>query len=421
MDFRSGPAVNDGYVARIVDAELGDALRRAGAVLIEGPRACGKTETALQRAASSVHFDREPGITELLNLDPSIVLSGETPRLFDEWQLAPQLWNLVRGEVDARRQQGQFILTGSTAPVSDAVRHTGAGRFARLRMRGMTLDETGHSTATVSFSSLIAEEKPSAQDPGLNYRDLIDRMVSGGWPGFLRLDPSAAGKNLADYLSTVAELDLREVDGVSRDPIRVRRLFAALARSTASEVSLSTLAKDETSLSRDTVRDYLNALVRIFIVEDQPAWSAHLRSSATLRKEPKRHFVDPSLAAAALGIGPEQLRKEPKFAGQLFESLVVHHLRVYSQSLQGAVAHARDSAGNEVDAIVQFPDGTWHGFEVKLGNQPEVIDNAAAGLLRFSANVDSNPPRSLSVITSMGASYRRRDGVNVIAIGALGA
>ncbi|MBU3994525.1 MAG: DUF4143 domain-containing protein, partial [Actinobacteria bacterium] len=193
------------------------------------------------------------------------------------------------------------------------------------------------------------------------------------------------------------------------------------ARSTASEVSLSTLAKDETSLSRDTVRDYLNALERIFIVEDQPAWSAHLRSSATLRKEPKRHFVDSSLAAAALGIGPDQLRREPRFAGQLFESLVVHHLRVYSQSLQGVVTHARDSAGNEVDAIVQLPDGSWHGFEVKLGNQPEVIDYAAAGLLRFSANVESNPPRSLSVITSVGASYRRRDGVNVIAIGALGA
>src|SRR5699024_1316485 len=250
----------------------------------------------LQIANSVVRIDREPGFVDLLGIDPQLGLQGEVPRLFDEWQLAPQLWNIVRGEVDARRQKGQFILTGSTAPALDVKRHTGAGRFARLKMRTMTLSETGHSTNETSFVDLLAGDSPRTTDPGFSYRDLVTRIVVGGWPGFQDLDAAQASLNLRDYLDTVAEVDLQEVDSVQRDPVRIRRLLSALARSTASEVTLATLARDETSLSRDTVRDYLAALQRIFIIEDQPAWSAHLRSSATLRQEPKRHFVDPSLA-----------------------------------------------------------------------------------------------------------------------------
>lgn len=408
------------YSQRVVDAELVAALRRAGAILIEGPRACGMTETALQLARSSVRLDRDPNSVDLLEIDPSLVLDGDVPRLFDEWQLAPNLWNIVRGEIDARREKGQFILTGSTAPMADAVRHTGAGRFARVRMRTMTLPETGHSTNETSFSKIMSGEAPRAIDSGLEYRQLVERMVIGGWPGFQDLTASEVSQNLQDYLNTVAEIDLYATDGVRRDPIRIRRLFAALARSTATEVSLSTLAKYETSLSRDAVRDYLTALERVFVIEDQPAWSTHLRSSATLRRDPKRHFVDPSLAAAALGAGVEAIVREPRFAGQLFESLVVQHLRVFSQSLGGTVTHARDSYGRELDGVVTLPDGTWAGFEVKLGHDKGVVDAAASGLLNFADQVAGQGPSSLSVIVSSGPSYRRRDGVNVVAIGTLG-
>ncbi|WP_022870123.1 ATP-binding protein [Yaniella halotolerans] len=405
---------------RVVDAELLSALRRAGAVLMEGPRACGKTETALQVARSSVRLDRDPSIVDLIGIDPTLVLNGAVPRLFDEWQVAPELWNIVRGEVDARREKGQFILTGSTAPVADAVRHTGAGRFARVRMGTMTLMETGHSTNDISFSDIMHGESPRAADANLSYRQLVERIVVGGWPGFQDLTAPEVSRNLRDYLNTVAEIDLYATDGVRRDPIRVRRLFAALARSTATEVSLSTLAKDETSLSRDAVRDYLTALERVFITEHQPAWSTHLRSSATLRQEPKRHFVDPSLAVAALGAGVDALLQDPRFTGQLFESLVVQHLRVFSQPLGGTVAHVRDSYGGELDGVVTLPDGSWAGFEIKLGHNKEIIDAAATGLLNFADQVVGPDPSSLTVIVSSGPSYRRRDGVNVVAIGALG-
>lgn len=407
------------YRPRIADAELQDALRRAGAVLIEGVRACGKTETASQVAGSAVHLDREPSAITLAGVDPSLVLEGPTPRLIDEWHLSEHLWNAVRGQVDSRRTPGQFILTGSSAPAADSTRHTGAGRFARLRMRTMTLAEAGSSTEDVSLEGLLNAEPPRASDPGLSFAMLTERLVMGGWPGFQNLSPEDAGRNLTDYLETIAMLDLRAIDGQARDPLRVTRLLMALARSTATEVTISTLARDETSLSRDSVRDYLAALERIFVVENQPAWATHLRSSAVLRKEPKRHFADPSLAAAALRVHPEALRRDPAFTGQLFESLVVHELRIFTAPLGGIVYHARDSAGREVDAIVAMPDGEWAGFEVKLGSDPTVIDGAANSLIAFAAHT-SRPPRSLTVIVSAGPSYRRKDGVNVAAIASLG-
>lgn len=233
------------------------------------------------------------------------------------------------------------------------------------------------------------------------------------------LDAGEISENLFDYLQTIAMIDLRASDGSERDPLRVGRLLRALARSVGTEVSITTLAKDETSLSRDSVRDYLSALERIFVVENQPAWSTHLRSSATLRKEPKRHFADPSLAAAALHTTPISLAHNPAYAGQLFESLVFHDLSVFASPLRASVSHARDSQGNEVDAIVTSADGGWSGFEVKLGNSPAVVDQAAQSLTRFAKNVEQEP-RSLTVLTSQGASYRRGDGVNVVSIGTLG-
>jgi len=406
------------YQQRVVDQELTGALRRAGATLIEGPRACGKTETALQAAASVVHLDRDSAMRELIDVDLSLILAGETPRLIDEWQIAPELWNAVRGEVDTRQATGQFILTGSTAPATDLTRHTGAGRFARVRMRTMTHWEMGWSNGGVSLKDLMNGETPRATAPDVSFGQLTQRLTQGGWPGFRSLSAVDASANLADYLDTVATVDLRMADGVNRDPLRVRRLLTALARSVGREATITTLARDETSLTRDSVRDYLSALERIFIVEDQPAWSTHLRSSATLRKEPKRHFADPSLAVAALNASPQALQRDPAFTGQLFESLVVHDLRVFSQPLRGTVSHTRDSAGREVDAIVSLPNGDWAGFEVKLGSSKETLDAAAVSLLNFAQQV-VNAPVSLNVITLTGPSYRRRDGVNVIAFNAL--
>lgn len=407
------------YIPRIADDELRRALRRVGAVLIEGPRACGKTETASQAARSEVHVDRDPSVPGLAAIDPMLVLEGPSPRLIDEWQLVPSLWNAVRGAVDERREVGQFILTGSTAPGSDSTRHTGAGRFARLRMHTMTMSEMDKSTAEVSLKEILQGDAPRASDPGMSFKELTEQLVMGGWPGYQGLVAEDISLNLADYLETVAMLDVRAVDGTERDPARVSRLLLALARSAGTEVSISTLARDETSLTRDTVRDYLGALERIFLLDNQPAWSANLRSSATLRKEPKRHFADPSLAAAALGVMPEALQKDPAFTGQLFESLVVHELRAYGAPIRGAVFHARDSAGREVGAIVSLPDGTWAGFEVKLGMTPEIIDGAAHSLLVFAQQV-SQQPSALTVVVPSGPSYRRLDGVNVVALAALG-
>nr|WP_236779164.1 DUF4143 domain-containing protein [Agromyces seonyuensis] len=407
---------------RIADDELDAALRRSGAVLIEGPKACGKTATAGRRAASIVRVDTDLGVAAQIAVDPSLVLEGAEPRLLDEWQLQPQLWNAVRRAVDEGEARGRFILTGSTAPAAAAVRHSGAGRFARLRMRTLTLAESGHSEASVSLAALLAGEPPRAATAALEFSGLLERIARGGWPGIADLDLRDALASIRDYADTVATVDIDSA-GKSRDAGRVRRLMSALARSTATEVTISTLANDETSLSRDAVRDYLDALARIFVIEDQPAWSTHLRSSATLRKEPKRHFCDPSLALALVGGDERAIRSDLAYAGQLFESLAVHELRVLAQPLGGEVFHARDSVGREVDAIVQFPDGRWAGFEVKLGAGPDTVDAAATSLAAFAANVHTpaaSAPPVLTVLTGTGASYRRPDGVNVVAIGALG-
>lgn len=406
------------YIARLADAELDDALGRAGAVLIEGPKACGKTATASRRAASVVRVDTDPAVAAQVAVDPGLVLEGKPPRLLDEWQAHPALWNAVRHSVDDSAEKGRFILTGSTAPGVDAIRHSGAGRFARVRMRTLTLFESGDSDAAVSLASLLRHEPPRAPTAALDLRGLLGRIARGGWPGFSELTVPAAIASVRDYAETIATIDIGAA-GRSRDPVRVMRLLRALARSTATEVTISTLARDESSLSRDAVREYLDVLTRVFIVDDQPAWRTHLRSSATLRKEPKRHLADPSLALALVGGDAAALRHDLSFAGQLFESLVVHDLRVLASPLRADIFHARDSAGVEVDAILQLPSGRWAGFEVKLGAGPEAVDAGARSLRAFAAKVDGQDDPVLTVITGTGASYRRPDGVNVVAIGAL--
>ncbi|MCU0622676.1 MAG: DUF4143 domain-containing protein [Gemmatimonadaceae bacterium] len=413
------------YRPRIVDTELATLLRSAGAVVVEGPKACGKTATARQLAASEVLLDVDEPARQVAALDPALVLAGPTPRLLDEWQVVPALWNQVRRQVDAAGAPGRFILTGSAVPADDVTRHTGAGRMARLRMRPMTLAESGAGTGAISLAALMAGEPPRSADPGLTIPDLLTQVAVGGWPLNLTRDVPAAQRAVVDYLEDIRRVDIRRVDGVTRDPDKVGRLLRALARHVATEVSVTTLAADaggaDGPLARDTVLDYLGALERLGIIEDQPAWAPHLRARARVRGSEKRHFVDPSLAVAALGASPARLLADPNAAGLLVESLVIRDLRVYAQALGATVRHYRDNTGLEVDAIVERADGTWGAFEIKLGQGQ--IDAAAESLTRMAAKIDTTrcgPPAVLGVIVGTGYGYRRPDGVAVIPIGALG-
>ena len=410
------------YLPRLVDAELAARLTGWRAVLIEGPKACGKTETARQIAASEVLLDVDENARQAAAIDPSLLLAGEMPRLIDEWQLEPAVWNHVRRWVDDKK--GRFILTGSALPADDATRHTGAGRISRLRMRPMSLSEAGRSSDQVSLAELMAGGATEATDPGLSLHDLIDEVSRGGWPGFRELDLVQARREVRDYLDEVRRVDINRVDGISRDPERVGRLLRSLARNVATRAPATTLAADTAgpgaTVSDDTVRSYLAALTRLMIVEDQPSWTPHLRSRVDLRTTPARHFVDPSLAVAALGATPEQLLRDLELFGLLFESLVIRDLRIYAQTFDGHVKQYRDNKDLEVDAIVQTNDGRWAAFEVKLG--PGRVQQGADSLEKFHAKVDTTQhgePAVLGVIVGSGYGYVRSDGIHVIPIGAL--
>lgn len=414
------------YRPRVADQLLHDRLTSAGAVVLEGPKACGKTWTARQFAASEVLLDVDAGARQALDADPALILGGAAPRLVDEWQIGgTPLWNHVRRAVDDRQSAGQFILTGSSTPADDVTRHSGAGRFARISMRPMSLYEVGDSTGDISVAGLLAGEHASCPDPGLGVLDIIGRIAVGGWPANLGRTVDSALQLNTDYLDHAREVDIPSISGPRRDPERLRRLLTSLARNTATEVKISALAREtlgdnETALARTTIYDYLAALERLMLIDDVPAWSTHLRSRATLRQEPKRHFVDPSLAVAALASTPKRLLDDLGFSGFLFESLVVRDLRILSSPLHGSVAHYRDSNGVEADVILQIPDGTWGAFEVKLG--PGRIDDAAASLLRFASTIDTEragEPGVLGVITTATYGYTRKDGIQVIPIGAL--
>jgi predicted AAA+ superfamily ATPase len=392
---------------------------------MEGPRACGKTATARQVAASEVLLDVDANARRAIAVDPALVLDGPTPRLVDEWQIEPAIWNHVRRAIDDRSDPGQFILTGSAVPADDVTRHTGAGRITRLRMRPMSLFETGRSSGEVSLEGMFEGRAGSSADPGLTVADIAEEVAIGGWPGLRGRGVQDGLLAVRDYLGEVARVDVGRVDTTHRDPSRVERLLASLARNSATHAAATTLAGDtggaDGPLKDDTVRGYLGALERLMIVEDQPAWAPHLRSRHRLRTAPKRHFVDPSLAVAALRATPERLLGDLKLLGFLFESLVVRDLRVYAQAVDAHVSQYRDSGGLEVDAIVEAGDGRWMAFEVKLGQGQ--IDDAAASLTRFAERIDTarcGSPRLLGVIVAAGYGYRRKDGVVVIPIGALG-
>ena len=413
------------YIPRIGDRELARRLESAGAVLIEGPRACGKTAMAREVAASEVLLDVDENARRAAAVDPSLVLAGDSPRLIDEWQIEPGLWNHVRRAVDRGTKRGQFILTGSAAPADDITRHTGAGRISRLRLHTMTLLETGNSTGEVSLQNLLQGGFESCQNPGLSLQEAAVQLCRGGWPGDLERSDAACQGARIDYLEEIRRADISRPDGVRRDPENVGRVLRSLARNLATPVSVRTIAADAGGdrgpLDVDTVSGYLDALRRLMVYEEQSSWSPHLRSRSLLRRAPKRHFVDPSLAAAALGATPERLLADLELLGLLFESLAHRELSVYARACGASVYHYRDNTGLEVDAIVETPGGDWCAFEVKLGGGQ--IDAAAAALLKFRDRVDAEKtgvPQTLGVIVSSGYGYLREDGVAVIPIAALG-
>jgi predicted AAA+ superfamily ATPase len=413
------------YLARIVDHELSERLAGTGAVVIEGARACGKTATARNVSASEALLDIDDNMQEAVTVNPAFVLEGETPRLIDEWQVAPAIWNHVRRAVDDRAKPGQFILTGSATPADDATRHSGAGRITRLRMRPMSFFELGRSDGAVSLSRLLDGEPMAGAKSDLTIPEIATEAAVGGWPGLRDIETGQALRSLRGYVDEIRRVDISRVDEKRRDPSRVGRLIVSLARNVATHVAATTLAKDaggsDGPLDDDTVREYLEALERLMVIENQPAWAPHLRSTHTLRRAAKRHFVDPSLAVAALNATPEQILRDLRLFGFVFESLVVRDLRIYAQAGDGLVSQYRDSSGLEVDAIVEGLGGRWAAFEVKLDSSR--VDEAAANLLKFASKVDtavSGEPAALAVIIGTGFGFVRDDGVQVIPIGSLG-
>jgi predicted AAA+ superfamily ATPase len=414
------------YIKRIIEEDLVEKLAASGAVLLRGPKSCGKTATAQQYAKSVLEMDRDNQVPIIMATNPQLLLAGKTPRLIDEWQEQPEIWNYVRHEVDDRKAKGQFILTGSANPADDVKLHSGAGRFTVVQMDTMTWQELGYSTGVVRMSDLLEGSFPNFYDAGISLDFIIDKMLIGGWPTLLNESTKNALKMNSGYIDLLCEVDMSRVSGVKRDPIKVRSLLRSIARNTATLVDNKTLEQDvktsgSNELSRNTLSVYLDTLTRLMILYEQPAFNPHIRSSASLRKSPKRHLCDTSLAAAALGLDKEALVKDIKYTGFLFESLAIHELNVYAKANDAAVFHYNDSYGYEVDAIVQKRNGNYSAFEIKLG--VGYIDEAAENLKKFAANIDTtrmDVPKSLNIITGTGMSYHRPDGINVISLASLG-
>ena len=419
------------YKARIVDNMLKEKLDSKGAVVIEGPKWCGKTTTAMQVAGSILRMDeprnREANI-QMAEIDPGRLLKGDAPRLIDEWQIAPKLWDATRYEVDTRGKEGQFILTGSAVPVeSEEITHSGTGRFTWLLMRPMSLYESGDSTGEVSLQNLF--ERPD-RIAGTNDFD-IDRLAflicRGGWPHAVGMKEKPALLQAEDYYEAVIKSDINRADGVSKNPERVKRLMRSFARNQGTQISNTMLrddiiSNDTESLNEDTIASYINALKNIFVVEDMAAWNPNLRSKTSIRTSETRYYVDPSIAVAALGIGPKDLTNDLNTMGLLFETLCVRDLRVYAESIGGTVLHYRDKSGLECDTVIHLKNGRYGLAEIKLGGQ-KLIEEGVKNLQSLSNKIDTSKmpaPSFLMIIIGIGKfAYRREDGIFIVPIGCL--
>jgi uncharacterized protein len=412
------------YRQRIADRELDERLGYIGAVLIEGPKACGKTWTATQHAKTVYRFDEDETARALVQLSPERLFENPTPILFDEWQVEPRIWNRVRRQVDDRGRKGQYILTGSASPNDDASRHSGAGRFSVMNMRPMSLFESGHSNGEISLGSLLGGAQQTGLGTHLTFDELVKRIVIGGWPELLDAEEVEGQRWLRDYLTNIIEVDIPNL-GSRRDPISLRRLLQSLGRSVGQAAKASELAKDvggeDGPIAKETLTAYLSALSRLHLLDNSEAWLPHMRSRTRLRTAAVRYFVDPSLGPASLGVGSSELIGDLNALGLHFEALVIRDLRVYAQLHNARVDSWRDSNGNEVDAVVTAGHDQWGAFEIKLS--PDAADSAAKSLLRFKEHVDTErhgEPSCLGVITSTGVGGLRDDGVHIIPIGCLG-
>lgn len=404
------------YRPRVIDGVLRDALKLSGAVVIEGARACGKTATALNAAQSYAFLDDQE-VQQILQISPQAVLEGATPRLLDEWQIAPQLWNLVRRAVDADPKPGKYILTGSALPADDITRHTGAGRFVRVRQRTMSWYEKLEPPANVvSISALFSGQVPKADlTVASSLKDVIDGVLTSGFPAMTPLNHAQSAIRLRGYLDDVVRTDLPRLAEIRNDSTTLKQLITALARSVASDVQYKTLAADVRAvaprITEETVSTYVGLLERLFLVEAQLPWSPTLRSRARIRTAPKLHLVDPSFAAAVLGASEDHLAKDLSTLGLLFESAVFHDLTVLSAPLEGQVRHYRDSNGKEIDAVIELPDGRWAAVEVKLGGAQFAA--GAQSLSSVVAQVDTGAmgePAFRLVVTGTGPVLTADDG-----------
>ena len=417
------------YLKRIADRVLQERLAASGAVLIEGPKWCGKTRTALENSKSHLFMqDPDKAISYLKAADtkPSLLLKGDTPRLLDEWQTAPVLWDAVRFMVDQRGKSGQFILTGSAVPKDNVVQHTGTGRISRLLMRPMSLYESMESNGSVSLKALFDGETEIDNFSTLTIEQIAFAIVRGGWPASIGESEKIALRHAIDYVEAIINADVSRVDGIEKNPVRVRALLRSLSRNISTLATIRTIHDDiamgdaDESISEKTISQYLGALDRIFVTENLPAWNPALRSKTAIRTSPKRQFVDPSIAAAVMRLTPTRLLEDFNYFGFLFESLCDRDLRIYAEAIDGQVFHYRDGSGLEADAVIALNDGRWAAVEVKLGSKE--IEDAAVHLLELKNKVNTEKmrePSFLMILTGTEIAYRREDGVYVVPLGCL--
>ncbi len=410
---------------RIIDDVLIEELEAFGGVLIAGPKWCGKTTSASQLANSSLFMhdedSRESNI-QMAKTKPSILLRGDSPRLIDEWQIAPELWDAIRFDIDNRSTEGLFILTGSTIVDESKIMHSGAGRISRLLMRTMSLYESGDSNGTISLLELFKGKEDISAQTDLDIEDMAKILIRGGWPNSIGKKTNIAIRQISGYCESIANAEIKTVDGVNRDPNKTRNILKVFSRHISTQATYRTMLNDLKSnnetININTVTSYIDALEKLYVIKDLPAWSPKLRSKTAVRTSPTRHFIDPAIAARMLDAYPKDLLNDLNTFGLLFESLVIRDLRIYSQLLNGKVYHYRDKTNLEVDAIIHLDNGKWAAIEVKLGSNQ--IDIAAKNLIKFAKKVDlKNGPSFLVVITITKYAYKREDGVLVVPIGCL--
>ncbi|MBQ3521165.1 MAG: ATP-binding protein [Firmicutes bacterium] len=418
------------YMHRIIDNKIEDYLQTFGAVCIEGPKWCGKTWTSSYHSNSEIFLGDPAGNFQnrkLAEMSPELILDGDFPRLIDEWQEVPPIWDAVRHKVDQNPRKGQYILTGSATPNHKGIMHSGAGRIAKLRMRPMSLYESGDSSGKVSLEDICHDKLTPAMTGEVDLRELVKLIVRGGWPGSLDLSVEQASLLPIEYLNAVIDDDVYRIDGVKRNTMKMKLLLRSLARNESTTVTNKTLKKDikeldDEDINVETVKEYLDIFERLFITDNQPPFATKVRSSVRVKQAVKRHFADPSLACALLQVTPEGLLGDLETLGFLFEALCERDLKIYAESFGGKLYHYQDYSGKEIDAVIELADSRWCAFEIKLGaNQ---IDAAASNLLEIKKNIEKDPkgkpPAVLGIICGMAnAAYKRPDGVYVIPITAL--